>query len=434
MWKSPSLRLSGPLSISILLDRNSGKGGDDGRLSLEEWQNLFRELKDFVTDIHVHCEKPEEDFSYFLSVIRLIESREIRFHVHCSGLWKEPQNFLNTMRGFSHFLYLYLPVFGATAASHLKICGEDRFEELCENVRLCSLYACDVILTVGLNRINIHEIEDVIQHYQNLGARKIEFERRVMGPDPEMDLSDKEIEDALLRIEQMIQEGWRASVGGCFPRCFSKTGGGTCRGGGVNYCAVDSSGFVRPCLESGLKVGRVDRGGLLKVWKSRAMQKWGENNPPECRNCDAFRTYRCFGGCKCYAEKLGVSGDPLVRKAMKTDDFEASSAINLDGALCPLPRYKIRQEPFGFILIHDGEYIPVRKGASDLLSAVDGETSLKNLESRFGSEVIPLLFNLYMRKFLVFRTNRFERPQLSPPTASGPPGRVPQEQRKPPRR
>ncbi|MFH0802080.1 MAG: SPASM domain-containing protein [bacterium] len=426
MWKSSLLKLDGPLSCSILLDKASGNQGEKGRLSLEEWQNLFRELKAFVTDLHVYCEKPEEDLEYFFNILRLIEAQNIRFHVHCSGLWDEPREFLMAIKEFSHFLYLYLTVYGAEAESHSKISGNNRFDELDANIKLANLYACDMVASSELNKSNLHELEDMIQHYQNIGVRRVEFERRVAGPNPETDLSDKEFEDALIRVDQMAQEGWRTAVGGCFPQCFCNAVKSVCRGGGVNFCAIDSSGFVRPCLHSELKAGQVTKGGFERIWKGRLMKKWGENNPSECRDCDAFRSYLCFGGCKCLSEKLNVARDPLIRKPVKLDDFKTSPEIKLDGSLCPLPRYEVRKESFGFILMHDGQFIPIKKGASALLSAMDGETSLKKLEGQFGKEVVPLIFSLYLRKFLVFRTIMTEQP-LQPPPASQ--QRRPQEQR-----
>ena len=104
------------------------------------------------------------------------------------------------------------------------------------------------------------------------------------------------------------------------------------------------------------------------------------------------------------ADILGLPADPLIGDTVKESEEPQALEVNLDSDLCPVPRFISRPENFGLALIRHTQVIPVSHKAARLIQALDGKTTLGEIERRFGAVALSFIYSLYVRSFIEFRS------------------------------
>lgn len=395
MWKKPVLELVAPVTCAIELRA-------DSKFTNEDWQRVLYDLKPFVVEIDLRGEEPVEH-PQFLDVLQILDNFKIPVNIYSNGLWENPGELFKSIRKFGHIISFHIPVYGFKEATHELMGGKGTYSKVIENIKSAVTHNYDVHVDVPVGKFNLYEIEDMAESLNDMRIKCVNFKRFIGKVVSEITLSEEEQSDVIYRVDNLIQEGWPVAMGGCFPLCFSSSFTLTCCPGGVSFCVIDSNGDVKPCTDTGYVAGNVLKKPVKDIWKSPQMRKWRDNVAAECRKCDLYYALSCFGGCKCSAEKINASVDPLIKEPVKIEPSPLMKEINVEEELCPLPRYKKREEKFGCILIHNHKFLPVKKEAEAILNAIDGETSLRTLDNKFGHAAIAFVYDLYLRKFLVFR-------------------------------
>ena len=76
--------------------------------------------------------------------------------------------------------------------------------------------------------------------------------------------------------------------------------------------------------------------------------------------------------------------------------------LELNPQLKPIPHFKIRPEPFGYLLTRYNWSVPVTASAKPLLEAINGENTLLQLQTQFGEAALELIGQLYQEKWIDF--------------------------------
>ena len=69
--------------------------------------------------------------------------------------------------------------------------------------------------------------------------------------------------------------------------------------------------------------------------------------------------------------------------------------IELDPEWKPIPYFTVREEPFGYLLCRYDWSVPVTHDAKPLVDAINGETTLAQLQHQFGNDVLDFVGHLY---------------------------------------
>lgn len=395
MWKKPLSELEGPITCALELKPES-------KMTNNDWQKIISDLKPLVVEVDIRGDEPTEH-PQFLEILQILENMKLPFNIYSRGLWKAPEELFKNLTKHGYILSIHIPVYGLKEATHELIAGPGTYNVLLNNIKDAVTNNHDVILDVPVGKFNLYEIEDMAEIFNDLRVKNINFRRYIGKVASDITLSEEEQADVISRVDSLIQEGWPVSMGECFPMCFSSAFTLSCCPSGVSFCVIDSDGNVRPCTDTEYTAGNVLKKSIKDIWKSPPMRKWRDNIAPECKKCDLYYALSCYGGCKCLAEKIKASKDPLIKEPVKIEPSPLMKEINVEEELCPLPKYKKREEKFGYILIHDHKFLPVKKEAGAILDAIDGETSLRQLEDKFGPAATAFTYDLYLKKFLIFR-------------------------------
>ncbi|MBQ7529659.1 SPASM domain-containing protein, partial [bacterium] len=199
----------------------------------------------------------------------------------------------------------------------------------------------------------------------------------------------------LRKIISQVQEyqdlGYNIELSSCFPNCISRQNTQNCFAATVS-CALNSLGQLSPCRYSGVwsTLNLVDH-NLEEVWQDLVFKPWREYKNTKCESCP--QSGLCYGGCKLYED------DPLIYPRNMAEDQIVRDVV-LEEGLRPLPLYKVRQEPFGILLMREDRVIPVSEKAAIVLKLFDGEHTLKDIKDKLGFGVIPFIYSLHMRGFV----------------------------------
>ncbi|CAK8717415.1 hypothetical protein KKHLCK_06570 [Candidatus Electrothrix laxa] len=88
---------------------------------------------------------------------------------------------------------------------------------------------------------------------------------------------------------------------------------------------------------------------------------------------------------------------------MTTPVCEAEpEAIHLDPSWKPIIRFRIREEPFGYLVTRYNWSVPVAFAAKPVLDAVNGKNTLAEIQECFGDEALDLIGRLYQEDCLGF--------------------------------
>jgi len=65
--------------------------------------------------------------------------------------------------------------------------------------------------------------------------------------------------------------------------------------------------------------------------------------------------------------------------------------------------FAMRPEPFGYVLVRGNRVAPVGHQAKPILDALDGRSTLRQIEERFGQKALDFVGSLYQKGFAELR-------------------------------
>jgi radical SAM protein with 4Fe4S-binding SPASM domain len=362
-------------------------------LRLADWRALVDRLATHAQRVKLTGGEPTLH-PEFQSIVEYLDALGVEFVVFTNGRWVEPAALLDVLARARRLVGLLVSLHGARAQSHEAFAGvPGSFEETVENIRRAVARGITVAISTVLTCQALDETAAILELSEELGAHHVVF-NRYLGPTidgitpPPADLAR-----AARGISVMRRQGRAVKFGNCIPQCFVPNESSGCLAG-VAYCAVDPWGNVRPCTHSSLVAGNLLEQPVDEIWFSPAMQRFRDAIPPQCHRCSAFAV--CHGGCKALAMDLGVDKDPLAGDPLSTDE-STTPPLRLHPDMRPQSRFAVRPEEWGFALLHGNTVFSVRPEAAPVLEALDGQTTLREIEQAFGSPALSLVGSLYQR-------------------------------------
>lgn len=335
----------------------------------------------------------------FEPIVAAIEGHGVDFTLFTNGRWQYPLELLAFLQRCEHLTGLLVSLHGATAAAHEAFSGvAGTFAETLANVQRAVAAGIPVAFSVVLTTHNLNELPALVTLAEQYGVRTVVFNRYLGAPIPALTLTDTELRQAVAEIETLRRAGHPVKYGNCIPQCFTSNGSRGCLAG-VAYCAIDPWGNLRPCTLSSWRAGNLLAAPLEVLWQGPVMERFRAAIPAACHECAAFAL--CHGGCRALALELGVAADPLAQPGIAVT-LPAPEAVTLNPVWRPIARYTLRPQPWGLVLLHGNQLLPLRQEAQPLLDALDGQSTVAELHAQFGPPALTLMGALLQHHMLTF--------------------------------
>lgn len=333
----------------------------------------------------------------FPAIFEAVTSHEAWVTVFTNGRWRDPVRFVEYIRGRRRFSGLLISLHGADAIAHESFSGvPGSFVETIFNIRLAVENGITVALSTVITRQSWDQIEAVVELGQSLGVQHVAFNRYIGPPSTNLDPKEAQMEAAIERIQTLAQAGVKVKYGIGVPQCFMLNDSDGCLAG-VAYVSIDPWGNLRPCAHSPTVIGSLRERSLAELWHSPEMDAWRALMPAECTTCAAYSV--CHGGCRAIQELRPDGRDPLCRVPLS--EYAPSRSVHeLPADVRPRAALRMRPESFGYVLLGQGQVLPVRAEARPLIEACDGRATFADLAARFGQGGLDLLGELWERGML----------------------------------
>ncbi|NDD27881.1 MAG: radical SAM protein [Proteobacteria bacterium] len=375
------------------------KGETRPPLTPSQWGDVVEKLGAYVSEFRV-CGGEPTTRPDLLEILDHLERAKRPYHIFTTGVWSDRPSLLLGLKKLTYIQSFLVYLHGHDAETHGAFTGNaEEFDEVVKTIELVAATGLEVNTSTVITRQNAAHAEALVDLANRRGARHAVFNRYVGPPRPDVEPDRDTLKAALASLDDMRQLGYNVALGTCVPACYNESFSQGCSAG-ITYCAVDPWGQMRPCDHSPTRVGNVLEHKVLDIWRGKAMRAWRNRLPSACTTCS--KVTFCPGGCRSEAELLGVDHDPLIGSPLPVEP-PALLEVTLEEDLCPLPKYDIREEDFGWSLIRQTHVIPVTKKAGTLLYAFDGKTTLADIEKRFGAAALSFVYSLYERNFVDFR-------------------------------
>ncbi|MCL5035746.1 MAG: radical SAM protein [Chloroflexi bacterium] len=372
----------------------------EGELPLSDWKKIIEDLNPLVEEFRITGGEPtmREDLPEFLEVM---ESTGKYYHIFTNGLWTEPDRLLQMFQKGAHLASFLFSLHGITPDVHASFGKGGDLSLVLENIRKTVAAGFDVSTNTVVTGKNADQLEAIVRKCRDMGVRSMVFARYIGCDSEEFSLPEEQLKSSLDCLAGFQSQGYNIIIGNCVPVCFHRETGGGCLAG-ITYATVDPRGKLRPCNHSPTQCGSLLENSIEKLWKEKPLRDWRNNIPGPCRICRKITV--CPGGCKAEAELRGKDADPLIQAPI-TDSEDAMLEVNLEEALCPYVNANMRDEDFGIILVRGTMVIPITKRGKIIIDALDGKTTLKQLESRFGPAAVSFIYSLYARNFVDLKSS-----------------------------
>lgn len=328
----------------------------------------------------------------FMRILQAATSYHAQVTVFTNGRWQQPAALVSALARMPHLSGLLVSLHGANAQQHEAFSGvQGSFAETLANVQIALAAGVPVALSTVITRQNWHAVAEVVDLGRALGVQHVAFNRYLGIPAPAIDLDEPQQRAACAEIERLIAAGAGAKYGIGLPQCFMANSSEGCLAG-VAYVAIDPWGRLHPCVHSPSIIGSLHERPLSELWQSPTMAAWRGLMPAECTGCAAYSV--CHGGCRAVLELRPDRRDPLRRSALASFAQLRDPRV-LPASIRPVLQGVLRPEPFGYVVLGQGQLLPVRPEAQPLLAACDGALTFATLAERFGQPGLELLGELW---------------------------------------
>ena len=268
--------------------------------------------------------------------------------------------------------------------------GEDSFRQTCENIRRTADAGINVFTNSVITGPNCGRIDEIISLANRLGASCSVF-NRLIGRNGHLGPDRSQLRKVVERIESLQEDGVLCRIGNCVPPCFGENSSFGSNSG-IEHCAVSPVGLVRPDNHTNISFGNIFECSPGDIWQSKKACEYRDGIPKSCLKC--VKLHRCRGGLR-----SGFEADPLMTKPIET---EAPQILEFDPDSVPIPYYRIRETPSGYLACRYNWSIPFDASAKEILAAIDGKTGLSDLYACHGENLLEIIGCLYQDEFIGF--------------------------------
>jgi pyrroloquinoline quinone biosynthesis protein E len=334
---------------------------------------------------------------HFAEIVAHLQELGIPFSLFTNACWPDPEGVLAILCAAPLLRGLLVSLHGATPEVHEFFTrAPGSLAATVANIRRTTAAGLLVTISTVIHRRNLDQYPQILALARELGADHVVM-NRYLGPEhPQVEPTGEELRHAVLEIEALRREGARVKFGNCISQCFAGSSSTGCLSG-VAYCTIDPWGNMRPCNHSPLLCGNLLQGSVREAWHSVEMRRWREQIAEACLSCTALP--QCHGGCRAVAIARGLEKDPLVGEPLVAPRSPPQE-ITLYEGLRPTRAYALREEAFGLVLMRGNRIVPVPLAARAVLDACDGQTTLREIEARFGDAGLQLVSALSSKGLL----------------------------------
>jgi hypothetical protein len=370
-------RISAPFVFSIELGRRGEDGAAQYPLDLAAWRTVIARIAPFAEEVFLEGEEPL-GHPEVLPLLALCDELGFRYHVTSLGKWPEPRLLVNRLRALKRLgtLRICLPAIPESEAAALA------------NLKFAVAAGLDVWALLSMDAVDPERLPDRVARLHALGAKGIAFFRgRATN------------QLAYERAAELRQAGYHLALEDCAPPVFAGRLPGRCRGL-LGSCFVSAQGEVLACRHSPVILGNLLNDGIEAIWSGQKAESL------RSRLTGGQGTSSNLYLCGCPFEEMQENGAVEDTGTRPLNAGSEAPAAELDPSLVPVPRYCLRRQPFGAVLIKDYDFIPISHAGRRIAEAFDGRHTLRELRRRFGQQAVLMAYALFCEKMLRFSRER----------------------------
>ncbi|RLC18096.1 MAG: hypothetical protein DRI57_08900, partial [Deltaproteobacteria bacterium] len=233
-------------------------------VSISEWRKILGKLVPHIDHVNITGGEPTQ-YRHFAEFIRLIDNASLTFTLFTNARWQHPPEIVETFRQARNLSGLLISMHGKDAETHEAFTQvQGSYDEAKENIELAIRNDIRVTLSCIITRHNCDQISEIYQQSQEMGARRLVFNRYVGQPGDNCAPTSAQLRQALSEIETLRVSGASVKVSGVVPQCFCTTSATGC-GAGKTFITVDPTGNVRPCNHAPLILGNLRYDSLESI-------------------------------------------------------------------------------------------------------------------------------------------------------------------------
>ena len=366
----------------------------DPPLSANQWAQVLERIQPHACRLKLTGGEPTTH-PEFETILGHVASLGVPFTLFTNGRWPDTAWLIGLLAGLPGFDGCLVSLHGPDAVSHeafTRTAGS--FSHTVGNLRDAAARSLPFSLSCIITHHNWRRADEMVDVAKQLGASSLVFNRYIGPAMPGLTASPEELKAALAQVRRLRARGEPVKFGNCLPTCFAPTGQAGCLAGRA-FLTVDPWGRVRPCNHAPLLCGSLLQQPVEEIWASVSLEGWRRWQPPLCSECTAFPT--CRGGCHAQALSLGLDADPLTGIALPSASDRPRAELPLFERARPVARYALRPEPFGILLMAGNRLLPVSRRLQPVLDALDGRTTLQEIEAEHGPNSLALVASLYQQ-------------------------------------
>jgi len=357
------------------------------------WKEILKDLTPFLMEVHLTGGEPTAHPEFF-QILGALEEIRLPYRLYTNGCWNSPAAVFKALGASSCLRGVVFAFHGSGADVHQEFMGAVDYDRIVSHIKKAVKKGLPVFTASVLGTFNMQDVPGILKSAMGMGSQRHTFQRYIGPYRSGISLYRESAAWILSEIDRVPPQFFSYRAGECFPRCFyhrSKR----CLAG-ITHITINPMGNVKACPFSGELLGPWEKEG---EWRVKAGE-WSSDFNETCLCCEDIDS--CMGGCRVMRRDFLFRQDPLMAEpAMKPSSPETIAddrPIVLNGRL--KRECDGRPEGFGYLLIHEGEVIPVNAAAMELLDLCDGTRESAEIERLAGIKAKEFLLSLYVRGFI----------------------------------
>jgi radical SAM protein with 4Fe4S-binding SPASM domain len=352
------------------------------------WKSIIDAIADTAAQIRVTGGEPtlhpeiEETVSY-------LDAKAMPFVIFSHGRLPNIQRILPALQRATHFWGFLVSMHGRTAKTHENFTNvKNSYQQMLDGIAAIRELNLPFFTTTVIRDEIIGEIEAIAEFAHNLGAETINFNRYLGLKEGRLVATDEQLRLAIRKIEWLRKEkGYPTYIGNCIPQCFEEYEYPEFQISGLTNCTIDPDGNVRAGHDPKI-FGNVLQQPIEEIWRNEAVTHYLDQTPKICKDC--IYAYTCPGGSRALANKLGLSQDPLISKAIRRPREKTIEIPK--GRVIALNKFaKIRDEDFGCIIYDFNTMYPTPAPRGGIEELFELKQPIEKLEERYGSDILEFV-------------------------------------------
>jgi len=369
-----------------------------GDMGVERWRTILQRVQPHAVSLRITGGEATLH-PQFAEIVRLVDDMGVPFVLFSNGFWHDADGTIRLLKSLEHLDGVLISLHGDTAAAHQAFTGTNTFERVKETIKAATKIDATTKkpLTINTNtvitRANFERVKDVAELSHSLGATFAAFSRYYGPPTPVTNLSEAEFRGAAAAVHQLRKSGANVQFNNCVPSCFDGKPTKSCPAG-ITSCTIDPHGAVRPCTHAPHVLGNLLQQPIEEIWQGEPAGAWRALIPPACATCAEFA--RCRGACKAMAYHMRQARDPLMQEPLAASlPARQPLSMQLYRNARPQQNFTLRREEYGYLLANRNQLVPVKLEAKPVLDAMDGSSTLQEIQATYGQPALTLVAYLF---------------------------------------